>query len=242
MKLLTQDDRQVTSPTRGQVLVVDDEDDILELVRISLEREGYHVLTAATGEDAVELAKARQPQLVILDLMLPGMDGLDVCKVLRHHSKTANIPIIILSAKSQETDIVSGLELGADDYMTKPFSSRVLIARIRRILNRRIELNLDRQVVHIHDLTIDPARCEVSIRGERVCLTLSEFNILYTLAKRPGIVFTRYQIVDALHGSDYSVSDRAVDVQIAYLRKKLGNCKDYVETIRGVGYRFREVY
>ncbi|MCF7974949.1 MAG: response regulator transcription factor [Phycisphaerae bacterium] len=226
--------------TKGTILVVDDEDDIVELVRIHLEREGYGVLSADTGEEAIELAKAKQPQLIVLDLMLPGMDGLDVCRIIRHHDKTADIPIVMLSAKSLDSDIVSGLDLGADEYMTKPFSSKVLVARIRRILNRRVEVSLDRNVVHIHDLTIDPARCEAFIKEDRLCLTLSEFNILYTLARRPGIVFTRYQIVDSLHGSDYIVSDRAVDVQIAYLRKKLGDSKNYIETIRGVGYRFKD--
>ncbi|NQV33277.1 MAG: response regulator transcription factor [Phycisphaeraceae bacterium] len=240
MVLLTQTHRRIKSGSKGTILVVDDEEDIVELVRLNLEREGYGVLVAGTGEDAVELAKAKQPQLIVLDLMLPGMGGLDVCRIIRHHDKTAGIPIVMLSAKSQDCDIVSGLELGADDYMTKPFSSKVLVARIRRLLKRRIEESLDRNVVHIHDLTIDPARCEASIKDQSLCLTLSEFNILYTLARRPGIVFTRYQIVDALHGSDYIVSDRAVDVQIAYLRKKLGASKDYIETIRGVGYRFKE--
>lgn len=240
MTLLAQNDNRNKAVTKGTILVVDDEEDIVELVSLNLEREGYHVLCATTGEEALDLAKTKQPQLIVLDLMLPGMDGLDVCKILRHQSKTADIPIVMLSAKSQDSDIVSGLELGADDYMTKPFSSKVLVARIRRILNRRIEESLDRSVVRVHDLTIDPARCEAFLGDERLCLTLSEFNILYTLAKRPGIVYTRYQIVDSLHGSDYLVSDRAVDVQIAYLRKKLGTCKNYIETIRGVGYRFKE--
>lgn len=225
---------------RGTILVVDDEADIQQLVQLSLEREGYDVICAGTGEEAFDLAKSKLPELVVLDLMLPGMDGLEVCKLLKQNSRTAAIPIIMLSAKSQDTDIVTGLELGADDYVTKPFSTKVLVARVRRLLNRKIEQHLDRSAISVHDLTIDPARCEVYLKDQRLSLTLSEFNILYTLAKRPGIVFTRYQIVDSLHGSEYIVSDRAVDVQIAYLRKKLGPCKHYIETIRGVGYRFRD--
>ena len=239
--VLGSNDPRTKPPGKGTLLVVDDEEDIVELVALNLKREGYSVLTALTGEQALELAKAKKPQLIVLDLMLPGMDGLDVCRCLKHHPKTSNIPIMMLSAKTQDRDIVSGLEVGADDYMTKPFSGKVLVARIRRILSRKIQDRLDRSVVSIHDLTIDPARCQALLQGECLPLTLSEFNILYNLAKRPGIVFTRYQIVDFLHGSDYIVSDRAVDVQISYLRKKLGDCKGYIETVRGVGYRFKDV-
>ncbi len=225
---------------RGDILVIDDEEDILELVRLNLVREGYEVLTAFTGEQGLELAKSKLPSLVILDLMLPGMDGLEVCRQLKSQSKTAETPVVVLSAKGQESDIVAGLAVGADDYVTKPFSAKILVARVRRLLNRRIEQRLDRGPIKVWEMTIDPARCEVLIKDQPVALTVSEFNILYTLARRPGIVFSRYQIVDALHGGDYVVSDRAVDVQISYLRNKLGRCKDYIETVRGVGYRFRD--
>ncbi|MEN6577020.1 MAG: response regulator transcription factor [Phycisphaerales bacterium] len=222
------------------ILVVDDEEDIVELVKLNLVREGYDVLTATTGERAIELARARQPDLAILDLMLPGIDGLEVCRALKSNPRTEQMPVVILTAKSEDSDIIAGLELGADDYVTKPFNSKVLIARVRRVLRKKVAQNLDRGIVKIHDISIDPARCEVLLRGQPVTLTFSEFNILYTLAKRPGVVFTRYQIVDALHGSDHIVTERAVDVQIAYLRKKLGSFKDYIETVRGVGYRFRD--
>ncbi|HNS23036.1 MAG TPA: response regulator transcription factor [Sedimentisphaerales bacterium] len=231
---------QPNRTTRGRILVVDDEEDIVELVTLNLVREGYDVLAASTGEQAIELARARQPDLAILDLMLPGIDGLEVCRVLKTDPRTEQMPVIVLTAKSEDSDIIAGLELGADDYVTKPFSSNVLIARVRRVLRKKVAQHLDRGAVRIHDMTIDPARCEVLLLGKPITLTFSEFNILYTLAKRPGIVFTRYQIVDALHGSDHIVTERAVDVQIAYLRKKLGSCKDYIETIRGVGYRFRD--
>jgi len=226
--------------TRGTILVVDDEEDIVELVTLNLVREGYDVLSAATGEQAIELARARQPDLAILDLMLPGIDGLEVCRILKNDPRTEQMPVVILTAKTEDSDIVAGLELGADDYVTRPFNSRVLIARVRRVLRKTVAQNLDRGVVKIHDITIDPARCEVLFRGNPITLTFSEFNILYTLAKRPGVVLTRYQIVDALHGSDHIVTERAVDVQIAYIRKKLGPRRDCIETIRGVGYRFKD--
>ncbi|MBN1507679.1 MAG: response regulator transcription factor [Sedimentisphaerales bacterium] len=225
---------------RGLILIVDDEEDILELVKLNLVREGYDVLTATSGEQALTLAQARQPELAILDLMLPGIDGLEVCKILKRNPKTGQIRVIMLTAKSEESDIITGLELGADDYITKPFSTKVLVARVRRVLRKEIERDLDRGAVEVHDMTIDPARCEVRVGGEPVILTFSEFNILYTLAKRPGVVFTRYQIVDAVHGSDHIVTERAVDVQITYLRRKLGPYKDYIETVRGVGYRFKD--
>jgi two-component system phosphate regulon response regulator PhoB len=172
--------------------------------------------------------------------MLPGIDGLEVCKKLKSDAKTQSIPIIMLTAKSEEADIVTGLELGADDYITKPFSPKVLVARVRRVLHRNIAHDLEKSPVKIHELTIDPGRRQVLIKNKPVDLTFTEFNILYALAKRPGLVFTRYQIVDALHGDDYLVTDRAVDVQIVGLRKKLGPCGKYIETVRGVGYRFKD--
>jgi two-component system, OmpR family, alkaline phosphatase synthesis response regulator PhoP len=226
--------------TRETILVVDDEEDIQELVKLCLQREGYEVLAVGTGDQALAVARSRQPALIILDLLLPGLQGLDICKILKADLKTRAIPIIILSAKSAESDIVTGLELGADDYITKPFSSKVLVARTRRTLRKEAEQGLDRSVITVHDLTIDPSRCEALLQDRPLSLTLSEFKILYVLARRPGIVFSRYQIVDSLHGGDYVVTDRAVDVQITYLRKKLGPYRDYIETVRGVGYRFKD--
>jgi two-component system alkaline phosphatase synthesis response regulator PhoP len=221
-------------------LIVDDEEDILELIELNLTREGYDVLTATTGEQALQLAQTHHPELAILDLMLPGIDGLEVCKILKRDPRTEQMHVIILTAKSADSDIVTGLELGADDYMTKPFSSKVLVARVRRVLRKEVEHDLGRSVLKIHDLTIDPARCEVLVESRPVTLTFSEFNILYTLARRPGFVFTRYQIMEAVHGGDHIVTERAVDVQITYLRRKLGAGKDYIETIRGVGYRLKD--
>jgi two-component system phosphate regulon response regulator PhoB len=186
------------------------------------------------------MARQKQPDLIILDLMLPGIDGLQVCKILKAGDKTRHIPIVMLTAKGEEANIVTGLEIGADDYITKPFSGKVLVARVRRLLRRMTERTDEKRLVKIHELVIDLARHEVLVAGKPVELTVTEFNILHTLAKRPGRVFTRYQIVDALHGDDYIVTERAVDVQMVSLRKKLGLCSKYIETVRGVGYRFKE--
>lgn len=220
------------------ILVVDDEEDIRELISLNLTREGYEIIAVETGEEALAQARRGVATLIILDLMLPGIDGLEVCKRLKADPQTRPIPVVMLTAKGEEADIVTGLELGADDYITKPFSGKVLVARVRRILRRKSETAGEDGVVSVHELTIDPARHEVLIQARPVELTLTEFNILHTLARRPGRVFTRYQIVDAIHGDDYLVTDRAVDVQIVSIRKKLGPCAKYIETVRGVGYRF----
>jgi len=226
--------------SKATILVVDDEEDIRELVELNLHREGYTVLTSETGEQALALAKAKTPDLVVLDLMLPGIDGLEVCKRLKNDPVLQQIPVVMLTAKGEESDIVAGLELGADDYITKPFSGRVLVARIRRLLRKATEITEDRPLVKVHGLAIDPSRHEVSLNGKPITLTLTEFNILHTLARRPGLVFTRYQIVDAIHDDNYLVTDRAIDVQIVALRRKLGACGKLIETVRGVGYRFKD--
>ncbi len=226
--------------TTKTILVVDDEEDVLELVKYNLEKNGYRVTTASTGEEAINKARSILPNLVLLDLMLPGIDGLEVCKQLKSNPKTEHVPVIMLTAKGEESDVVVGLEVGADDYITKPFSPKVLIARIRRILHRSIAQQRDSFPVKIHEINIDPSRHEVLVKGKRTDLTYTEFKILYALARRPGIVFTRYQIVDSVHGNDYLVTERAVDVQIVSLRRKLGPCGKYIETVRGIGYRFKD--
>lgn len=227
--------------SKGKILVVDDEQDIRELVKFNLEREGFETVPAGTGEKALELTKAELPVLIVLDLMLPGIDGLDVCRKLKTGSDTQDLPIVMLTAKDEEADIVTGLELGADDYVTKPFSPKELVARIKRVLHRAgPDEKKDKDVIRIKQLTIDKTRHEVRIAGEPVELTFTEFNILFALARRAGMVFTRYQIVDAVRGSDYPVTDRAVDVQIVSLRKKLGKYGKLIETVRGIGYRFRD--
>lgn len=226
---------------KEKILVVDDEEDILELIQYNLVREGYEVLGAESGEKALQIAKSEPVDLIVLDLMLPAMDGLEVAKRLKRDSKTDNIPIIMLTAKGEEADVVTGLELGADDYIPKPFSPRILIARIRAVLRRlAVTPADDTAVIQVHDLKLHPGRREVEASGQKIDLTYTEFQVLYYLASRPGWVYTRSQIVDAVRGDDYPVTDRAVDVQIVGLRKKLGSFGKYIETVRGVGYRFKE--
>jgi len=229
---------------KERILVVEDEEDILELVRFNLVKEGYQVTGALSGEDALKKARTEMFDLIVLDLMLPGIDGLDVAKKLKSDQKTGQVPILMLTAKGEEADIVTGLELGADDYVTKPFSPRVLVARVRAILRRKSGKPDAEQtsILRIHDLEIDLGRRSVLVAGRAVDLTYTEFQLLYILARRPGWVFTRSQIVDAVRGDDYPVTDRSVDVQIVGLRKKLGDCSPYIETVRGVGYRFKETH
>jgi two-component system phosphate regulon response regulator PhoB len=223
------------------ILVVEDEEDIREVVKYNLLKEGYRVETAETGEEGLKSARTGHPDLVLLDLMLPGLDGLEVCRRLRKDPATENIPIIMLTARGEESDIVAGLELGADDYVTKPFSPRVLVARVRAVVRRKSQAAPGGdETVRVHELVINPGRHEVLVAGKPVELSHTEFKVLHLLARRPGWVYTRYQIVDAVHGEDYPVTERSVDVQIVGLRKKLGKAADYIETVRGVGYRFRE--
>ncbi len=227
--------------TKKCILVVDDEEDILELVKYNLDREGYQVICASSGEKCLQKVSSEKPDLIVLDLMLPGIDGLEVTKILKSDSKTKHVSIIMLTAKGEEADIVTGLELGADDYVTKPFSPRILIARVRAVIRRKKkEEPDDMSLIQVHDIVINTHKREILANGKPVDLTFTEFQVLYYLAKRPGWVFTRTQIVDAVRGDDYPVTDRSVDVQIVGLRKKLGSCGRYIETVRGVGYRFRE--
>jgi len=224
---------------KEKILVVDDEEDILELLRYNLGKEGYQLIAVTSGEAALSKAKAENPDLIILDLMLPGMDGLEVCKVLKNESATASIPVIMLTAKGEDADIVTGLELGADDYITKPFSPRVVLARVRAALRRKKKAE-EKGPIKIHEIIINPSRHEVLVKNERIELTATEFKILELLASRPGWVFTRNQIISQVKGEDYPVTDRAVDVQIVSLRKKLGSAGKYIDTVHGVGYRFKE--
>lgn len=227
---------------KERILVVDDEEDILELVRYNLEKDGYRVTCVTTGEQALETIRSEIPDAIVLDLMLPGQDGLDVCRRLKGSQDTRAIPIVMLTAKGEDADIVTGLELGADDYVTKPFSPRVLLARIRAVLRRRNKEGGEEEslIISVAELTINPARHEVKVKGEPTALTATEFRILQYLARRPGWVFTRDQIISAVKGDDYPVTERSVDVQIVSLRKKLGDSGNLIETVRGVGYRFKE--
>jgi len=226
---------------KEKILVVDDEEDILELVRYNLAKEGYRVSCVTSGEQALKEAKEGAPDLILLDLMLPGLDGLDVCRRLKSDHVTSVIPIIMLTAKGEDADIVTGLELGAEDYVTKPFSPRVLLARLKACLRRKRQEEADETAIfRAGDLTINTSRHEVLVNGKLAPLTATEFSILYFLARRSGWVFSRDQIIKAVKGDDYPVTERSVDVQIAGLRKKLGNAGNCVETIRGVGYRLKE--
>lgn len=227
--------------SKEKILAVDDEEDICELIRFNLEKNGYKVFIAESGEKALEKALSILPDLIILDLMLPGIDGLEVAKKLKADAATQSIPIIMLTAKGEEADIVIGLEIGADDYIVKPFSPRVLAARIKAVLRGRTktEIRVD-ETIQIHNLVIDQGRRQVTVDGRIIELTFTEFQLLLHLANRPGWVSTRYQIVDAVRGVGYAVTERSVDVQIAGLRKKLDKYGTYIETVRGVGYRFKE--
>jgi two-component system phosphate regulon response regulator PhoB len=229
--------------SKERILVIEDEEDILALVHYNLAKEGFRVTTATSGEAGLQAVRSQEPELILLDLMLPGVDGLEVCRALKRNPETAEVPIVMMTAKGEEADIVAGLELGADDYVTKPFSPRILVARVRAVLRRRgqgAEKPDGSEAIEFPDLAIHPGRNEVLVQGVPVDLTFTEFRVLHFLASRPGWVFTRYQIVNAVRGDDYAVTDRAVDVQIVGLRKKLGPCGKYVETVRGVGYRFRD--
>ncbi|MBI2570031.1 MAG: response regulator transcription factor [Candidatus Schekmanbacteria bacterium] len=227
--------------SRERILVIEDEADILELIRYNLAKEGYCVTGTATGEEGVRMATAAPPDLVILDLMLPGINGLNVCRVLKRDPRTGTVPVVIVTAKDEEADVVAGLDMGADDYVTKPFGPKVLVARIRAVLRRpRIPSRDEQAPMVIDEVVIDPARHEVTVQGRPVSLTFTEFRILLYLAARPGRVRTRYQIVEAARGDDADVTDRSVDVHIVGLRRKLGAAGPRIETIRGVGYRLRD--
>lgn len=228
---------------KAKILVIEDEAPIQELLAYNLERKQYEVKVVDSGEEALTEISNFGPDLILLDLMLPGTDGLEVCRSLKANPMHSPIPIIMLTALSEEADIVTGLELGADDYITKPFSPRVLLARVKAALRRSGALATQpaqKESCAIFDIVIDETRHKVTVGGGDISLTHTEFKVLKLMASQPGRVFTRYQIVDAVHGEDYPVTDRSVDVQIVGLRKKLGNSGKYIETVRGIGYRFKE--
>jgi len=223
------------------VLLIEDNPDLVANLADYLEGRGHSLDIAYNGFAGLGFALEHPYDAVILDLMLPGMDGLEVCKTLKRDPKTAHIPIVMLTAKGEEADIVAGLELGADDYVTKPFSPRVLLARIRAVLRKATPAADDEQAtLSVHEIVINPGRREVTVGGKPIELTNTEFRLLHYLARRPGWVFTRNQIIDSIRGEGYPVTDRSVDVQVVGLRRKLGACGQYVETVRGVGYRFKE--
>jgi two-component system phosphate regulon response regulator PhoB len=231
---------------RPTVLIVEDEPEIAELVQFHVQREGMTTRLATTGRQALDRVREEEPDLVILDLMLPDLDGLEVCRRLRQKAETRHIPIVMVTAKGEEADIVAGIELGADDYVTKPFSPRVLIARIKAVLRRR-EQNADgttdpegRIILGAGRLVVDTRRHTVTVDGAAVELTLTEFGLLNYLSQRPGFVRTRDQIISAVHGKSTVLSSRTVDVHVTALRRKLGEAAPMIETVRGVGYRLAD--
>lgn len=227
---------------KQKLLVVEDDDDIRELIAFNLEMSNLEVFKAKNGEEAIEIAESEYPDIIILDVMLPGIDGFEVCRYLKKNAATRDVPIIMLTARSEDSDVVKGLEIGADDYITKPFSPRILIARVNAAMRRINETTIDQTAlkhIKIHEIIIDLPRHEVYARGEFVNLSATEFAILKFLAANPGWVFSRNQIIDAVKGGNYPVTPRSVDVQILGIRKKLGSQGRFVETVRGVGYRIK---
>jgi two-component system, OmpR family, alkaline phosphatase synthesis response regulator PhoP len=230
---------------KPSILVVEDDADIQQLVSYNLIKAGYNVSCADSGEEALQILSREPFDLVVLDLMLPGKDGIEVCQTVRSQDRIRALPIVMLTAKGEEEDIVAGLECGADDYITKPFSPKIFLARIEAALRRKpeaaatVEDKASRPIRHL-GLMIDPGRHEVRVDDQPVQLTTTEFTILTLLAGRPGWVFSRQQIIDQVRGYDYMITPRAVDVQIFGLRKKLGLAGNLVETVRGIGYRIRE--
>jgi two-component system phosphate regulon response regulator PhoB len=225
---------------RAPVLIVEDEPDIAQLIQFHVEREGHATRIAESGARGLELVREQRPTLIILDIMLPDLDGLEVCKKLKREPATADIPIIMVSARGEESDIVVGLELGAEDYVTKPFSPRVLIARIKAALRRRTAEQGGQIALAGGNLVIDPARHTAKLNGKELDLTLTQYRLLHFLAARPGFVRTRDQIVAAVRGEDAVLSSRAIDVHVAALRQKLEDYGELIETVRGVGYRLAE--
>lgn len=231
----------MAAPANNRILVVEDDADIMELIRFNCEKEGFVTLAATSAEQALKVVERVSVALILVDIMLPGRDGLALCRLLKANVMTRGVPIVMVSAKGEEADIVAGLEQGAEDYVTKPFSPRVLIARLKAVLRRHGAAVRDEQApLTIGELTIHPGKRAVRYAGQPVRLTATEFAALQFLSRQPGWVFTRNQLVAAVHGPDYPVTDRSIDVLIAGVRKKLGAGSGLIETVRGVGYRFSE--
>jgi len=224
--------------SKERILIVDDEEDILELIRYNLEKDGFDVITAEDGEKCLAMTGSHSPNLIVLDLMMPGIDGLDVCRKLKNNPETASIPIIMLTAKSAEADIVLGLELGADDYVVKPFSPRILIARIKSVLRRMENDDELSDSIRRAGFVLNISGRELKYQGVEIELTYSEFEIFRLLISHPGRVYSRMQIMKAARNDDYIVTERAIDVQIVNLRKKLQEGGECIRTVRGVGYKF----
>ena len=219
------------------ILVIDDEKDLIKLIDLHLSKEGYLVIGAKNGLEGLDIALKHKPDLILLDIMMPKLDGLEVCKRLKSATETSRIPVVMLTAKAQETDKVIGLELGADDYITKPFSPRELVARVKAVLRRSEPAKL-KDALTVGDITISYAGRTVEVKNKKIELTQTEFNLLWHLMNRPGRVISRDDLITAGRGDDAMVIDRTIDVHIASLRKKLGKSGSVIETVRGVGYKF----
>lgn len=231
-----------TAVKRRTILVIEDDHDIRELIEYNLTREGYRVRAAANGEDGLRKAKTEAPDLILLDLMLPGLDGLELCRKLKQDPVTLAIPIMMVTAKSEESDVVLGLGIGADDYIAKPFSPGMLVARVEAVLRRgplQVERGDTSRVV-CGELTIDPDRHEIILRGQHLDLTPTEFRLLHFLASHPGRVFSRSELLSRVIGETAIVIDRNIDVHVRSIRHKLGEDRSLIQTVRSVGYRFRD--
>lgn len=226
---------------KAKVLIIEDDRSLAEVLAYNLKQAGYEVLSAHDGQDGLLQAQMKLPDIVILDLMLPVIDGLDVCRRLRADASTKDVLIVMLTAKAEESDELIGFSLGADDYVAKPFSVKVLIERIKALRRRRAAPEVDSDdVVNSQGITVDRVRFRATAEGRLLQLTRSEFKLLDTLIRQPGRVFQRSELIDAALGEDTMVMERTIDVHIRALRAKLGNCADLIETVRGVGYRFRD--
>lgn len=220
------------------VLLIEDEKDVVELVRFNLEKNGFDVIAVSSGAEGLTLARKHAPDLILLDLMMPEMDGIEVCRQLRSEASTARLPVVMLTAKAAEADRILGLEMGADDYIVKPFSPRELVARVKAVLRRASRRETSEAVIRHGDLTIDSVRHEITFREKALTLTATEYRILEFLAAHPGRVFPRGTLIDDALGRDEAVTDRTIDVHVTAIRRKLGRASVYIETVRGFGYRF----
>lgn len=225
---------------KKRILVVDDERDLVELISMNLQRHGYEVLTANDGKIGLELARKQGPDLILLDLMMPGLTGQEVATRLKGDPQTATLPILMLTARGEETDIIVGLSLGADDYVTKPFSMKVLMARVAAVLRRKAGVESAQQLITNGPMIIDPARHEITLEGRPISVTPTEFKLLSALGNARGRVLSRDQLTDRIMGAGVLVTDRAIDVHVTAVRKKLGDWQWMVHTVRGVGYRLLE--
>lgn len=230
--------------SKFQILIIEDDEDIQQLVSFNLLKSGFHVTCAGSGEEGLRLLRKEKIDCVLLDLMLPGQSGMEICRQIRATAGFSAVPVIMLTAKREEDEMVAGLEGGADDYITKPFSPKVLVARVKSALRRTggddPENGADKGAISVDGLEIFPGRHEVFAGGQKVELTVTEFEIMALLAKRPGWAFSRQQIIDGVRGYDYTVTPRMIDVQVFNLRKKLGVTGNIIETVRGIGYRLKD--